>query len=190
MIQRMDGRVVLGGGRYLSPNMDTGISDAQAPMLPHVLQMLREFLPKHFEQVFGEGGKNGEVSVSHAWNGILAFTNDFNPFVGGLPTPSSTPGQFVAAGFSGHGMPRCHLMAEKIAQQVEAFLNEGTFEPIQLDSEPRGLPLTPSEELLLMIGLTKEELTRMQQATTNDASADNPATAVATAAAASSRARL
>lgn len=45
----------------------------------------------------------------------MGFTNDFLPHVGQVP---QKPGQFVIAGFNGHGMPQVFLSAKGLAQMV------------------------------------------------------------------------
>lgn len=163
LIQRPDGRVVVGGHRYLAPRMDTAQADARAPLLPYVLRSLQGLLPRTFAPLFDARGPNGDVGVSHAWAGILAFTPSCDPLVGGVP---AAPGQFVAAGFSGHGMPRCHPAGRKLAQMAVAYLESGAFDPVHIESDParRGVvPTQPSPSLLRMLDLTPEDLLRLQQ---------------------------
>ena len=45
----------------------------------------------------------------------MGFTTDGFPYVGDLP---DKPGQFVCAGFNGHGMPQVFLSAKAIASMV------------------------------------------------------------------------
>ena len=46
---------------------------------------------------------------------VMGYTSDGFPFVGDVP---GKPGQYVCAGFSGHGMPQVFLSAKSIASMV------------------------------------------------------------------------
>jgi glycine/D-amino acid oxidase-like deaminating enzyme len=45
----------------------------------------------------------------------MGYSSDFMPYVGAVP---SKPNQFVAAGFSGHGMPLILLTTKGIAEMI------------------------------------------------------------------------
>ncbi|VUC31515.1 unnamed protein product [Clonostachys rosea] len=58
------------------------------------------------------------TSVKNMWSGIMGFTADLFPFVGPLSneiTGRDGNGEFIAAGFSGHGMDKCWLCGEAAA---------------------------------------------------------------------------
>jgi hypothetical protein len=59
------------------------------------LQTFGEIFPAYSSQtaMHGEG-------LDHAWTGIIAMTTDSVPFVGAI---DSLPGQYICAGFNGHG---------------------------------------------------------------------------------------
>ena len=69
---------------------------------------LHAFLPRHFPDLAG-------VPVEHEWTGIMGFTPDRAPLVGPLP---GSPGEYVAAGFHGHGMPMAFLAAKAVAEMI------------------------------------------------------------------------
>lgn len=46
---------------------------------------------------------------------VMGYTTDSLPHVGRVPTK---PGQFVVAGFNGHGMPQVFLSAKGVAQMI------------------------------------------------------------------------
>jgi glycine/D-amino acid oxidase-like deaminating enzyme len=57
----------------------------------------------------------------NVWSGIMGFTADGMPIVGKLPhdlTGRSGSGEWIAAGFNGHGMDKCWLTGEAIARMV------------------------------------------------------------------------
>ncbi|KAK7448463.1 hypothetical protein VKT23_013725 [Stygiomarasmius scandens] len=59
-------------------------------------------------EAMGEGHEFG-------WTGVLGMTPDSVPFVGPIP---SSPGQFVIAGFNGHGMARIFGCAPGLAKLI------------------------------------------------------------------------
>ena len=58
----------------------------------------------------------------------MGYSNDGCPYIGEIPDRS---GQYVCAGFSGHGMPQTFLAAEAIASMVVEGKN---FEDTELPS--------------------------------------------------------
>jgi glycine/D-amino acid oxidase-like deaminating enzyme len=58
----------------------------------------------------------------------MGYSNDGCPYIGEIPGRS---GQYVCAGFSGHGMPQTFLAAEAIASMVVDGKN---FEDTELPS--------------------------------------------------------
>ena len=105
---------------------------------------------------------NADVAISHSWAGIMGFTGDRDPFVGGVP---GAPGQFVAAGFSGHGMPRCHPAAHLLAAQVAVYLAYGITAAVDTqEANKTNVPTQPSHALLQELNISSVELARMQQA--------------------------
>ncbi|KAJ5097988.1 FAD dependent oxidoreductase [Penicillium argentinense] len=67
-----------------------------------------------FPSYSSEGSAHGE-GVDHAWTGIIAMTTDSVPFVGAI---DSLPGQYICAGFNGHGMARIFTCAPAVAKLV------------------------------------------------------------------------
>ncbi|KAJ3023210.1 UNVERIFIED_CONTAM: hypothetical protein HDU68_008731 [Siphonaria sp. JEL0065] len=129
--ERPDGSVVLGGMRYLSEGMDVGVSDDRAESLNGtVSKSLRKYLGRMFDGVVEK-----EVQVENEWAGIMGFTVDGFPFVGELKGEFNTGidgrkgcgGEFIIAGFTGHGMSRCFLSAEALAKMVAGGKVPNTF---------------------------------------------------------------
>jgi glycine/D-amino acid oxidase-like deaminating enzyme len=106
-MQRPDGRVVLGGMRWLTPTQEVDTDD-DSVIEPRVSAALRGFLQGHFPDLAG-------VPIEHEWTGIMGFTPDRAPLVGPLP---GSPGEYVAAGFHGHGMPMAFLAAKAVAEMI------------------------------------------------------------------------
>ncbi|RDW57071.1 hypothetical protein BP6252_13886 [Coleophoma cylindrospora] len=67
------------------------------------------------------------------WTGTESSSIDSFPFVGSV---SNRPGHFIAAGFSGHGMPRILLSSAHITPLVLAFLKLDTSPPALVAAYP------------------------------------------------------
>ncbi|WVR09612.1 hypothetical protein IAU60_006684 [Kwoniella sp. DSM 27419] len=73
----------------------------------------------------------GQGGLDYAWTGILGVTPDNVPFVGAVPDKE---GQYVIAGFNGHGMARIFHTAPCLAGLIQA----GTWDP----TVPRAFEMT------------------------------------------------
>lgn len=113
---------VLGGMRSVAkPSLEQFV-DVDSTVNPTVGKALRNFLPTVFEGKF-ESGREPEME----WTGIMGFTATADPFVGpvvDLSTGDDTDfkGQYIAAGYTGHGMPRAFACAEALTQMIIAEL--------------------------------------------------------------------
>ncbi|KAF5012697.1 hypothetical protein FDECE_1257 [Fusarium decemcellulare] len=126
------GDLMIGGGFFRSRQQgldQVGIwDDSQVHALP--LMHVRGVMPTVFEPQWGEGSK-----LVKAWTGILGFTGDLMPFIGPVPSRSSTPssGEWVAAGFNGEGMVWAWLCGTALAVMVlgkeEENLEDGIGRP-------------------------------------------------------------
>ena len=104
---------VVGGARYVdAPNQGVGEVDDSNPQSA-VDSALRDRC-EHLAALFG-GEEEEEVTYSAPWSGIMGFTPDYNPLLGRV-----VPGVFVAAGFSGEGMPKVFGAARLVAAMVAA----------------------------------------------------------------------
>ncbi|KAF9013800.1 FAD dependent oxidoreductase [Hymenopellis radicata] len=101
--------VILGGGREAAgPGFEYYVTD-DASVNERAGEALRDFLPSVFEGV-------QKTEPDMEWTGIMGYTKSKDPFVG----PLKNQGQFIAAGFSGHGMPRTFACAEAVASMIIA----------------------------------------------------------------------
>ncbi|KAK7754730.1 hypothetical protein SLS62_003288 [Diatrype stigma] len=67
----------------------------------------------------GEGRKRGDLEPTRQWTGIMGFSRDGHPWVGGVPAAlGGGPGLAVCAGYTGHGMPNAVLSAKAAAQHL------------------------------------------------------------------------
>ncbi|ESK91655.1 fad dependent oxidoreductase [Moniliophthora roreri MCA 2997] len=109
--------VILGGGR-MSVEPPYELTTDDSTVSPLVGRTLRAFLPRVFEGSFEKGGE-----VEMEWTGIMGYTRMTDPFVGPLidpfdPRSTKYEGQFMSAGYTGHGMPRAFSCAEAIASMI------------------------------------------------------------------------
>jgi glycine/D-amino acid oxidase-like deaminating enzyme len=104
LIQRQsDGTLILGVSRS-NPNLSdmarAGIYSIDDTSYDE--EIVHDAL-RNFSQIFPDYGienaMHGE-GLDHVWTGIIAMTTDSVPFVGAI---ESLPGQYICAGFGGHG---------------------------------------------------------------------------------------
>ncbi|KAI0364567.1 FAD dependent oxidoreductase [Pilatotrama ljubarskyi] len=121
--------VILGGGREKAqPAFELYEAD-DSVVDPRVGDVLRKFLPAVFPGRY-EPGQEPEME----WSGIMGFTKTGDPFVGPVLDPSDPSsdaykGQYIAAGYTGHGMPRAFSCAEAVAQMIVADIRGEEWTP-------------------------------------------------------------
>ncbi|KAF8609861.1 FAD dependent oxidoreductase [Ceratobasidium sp. AG-I] len=111
--------VILGGGREAAvPNHEYNVAD-DSTINPVISKVLDEFLPRLYPTDF----ENHEPEME--WTGIMGFTRTRDPLVGQVYNDDGEPlaGQYIAAGYSGHGMPRAFACAEVLAQMIYADMS-------------------------------------------------------------------
>ncbi|KAF3385349.1 putative oxidoreductase OrdL [Penicillium rolfsii] len=140
LIQRGgDGTLILGVSRSnptLSPEtlagrFSTDDSHFNEEIAQDALRSFNNLFPDYAPD--GKDISHGE-GLDHAWTGIIAMTTDSVPFVGAI---DSLPGQYICAGFNGHGMARIFTCAPGIAKIVlgHEWSDTGLPECFQFNSE-------------------------------------------------------
>jgi glycine/D-amino acid oxidase-like deaminating enzyme len=84
--------------------------------------------------------------VVELWSGIMGFTADGMPLVGKLPPKTSGRGghgEWIAAGFNGHGMDKCWLSGEAVARMILGQGDVAEFPRAYLLTEDRIASWTP-----------------------------------------------
>ncbi|KAJ7593952.1 FAD dependent oxidoreductase-domain-containing protein [Mycena floridula] len=115
--------VILGGGK--AGEYESGILD-DSTLNPRISKNLRDFLWSLLPAFFV---KDHEPEME--WTGIMGYTDMEDPFVGPLVDvieKDKFKGQFVSAGFSGHGMPRTYACAEVVVSMIAEDLVRGDLE--------------------------------------------------------------
>ncbi|KAG8751730.1 hypothetical protein FRC12_012289 [Ceratobasidium sp. 428] len=116
--------VILGGGRETVPNHEFNVAN-DAAVNTAISKILHTFLPTLFPNDFEVGEPEME------WTGVMGFTHSGHPIVGQVygENGEEVPGQYIAAGYSGHGMPRAFACAEVAVQMIYADMVGDSWSP-------------------------------------------------------------
>ncbi|RDW61346.1 hypothetical protein BP5796_11238 [Coleophoma crateriformis] len=120
VIQRTgDGTIVLGVSRSnptlsaatLAERINANDRYFNEEIVEDAMKQWGKIFPEYEQEqlVHGEG-------LDHAWTGIIAMTPDSVPFVGAI---EDLPGQYICAGFNGHGMARIFTCAPGVVNLVQ-----------------------------------------------------------------------
>ncbi|KAF2757723.1 FAD dependent oxidoreductase-like protein [Pseudovirgaria hyperparasitica] len=112
------GHLMFGGGRDAGnlPSVhewdDSVIDEAAAAYLRRVL--LDGLI------LGGDTADLTELEATHQWTGIMGYSRDDAPWVGQVP---DCAGLFMAAGYTGHGMPNATLCGKAVVEMALADMN-------------------------------------------------------------------
>ncbi|KAF9695241.1 hypothetical protein EKO04_007212 [Ascochyta lentis] len=127
MIPRPDGSIILGGAkRDFYKNLDEWfdvVDDSK------VIEVARRYFDGYMQRHF-HGWEDSGVGTEEVWTGIMGYSNDGFPYVG---PACGRPGQYMCAGFSGHGMPQIFFSAKAVA----AMIMTGNAEEVDLPAPYR-----------------------------------------------------
>jgi glycine/D-amino acid oxidase-like deaminating enzyme len=112
LIPRADGSIIVGGAtaeyklhrEQWYNNIDDSI----------LIDAAKDYYTDYMQQTF-RGWENTGAKINKIWTGIMGYTYDSNPHVGAVPNKL---GQFILAGFNGHGMPVIWLSGKELAKMV------------------------------------------------------------------------
>ncbi|GES58013.1 FAD dependent oxidoreductase [Aspergillus terreus] len=123
LISRPDGSIIVGGAHYTfhddKPQWFGVIDDST------LIEPTKDYYHGYMQRIF-KGWEDTGAYVKEMWTGIMAYSYDTNPHVGEVP---GRPGQYICAGFTGHGMPVIYLAAKGLAEMV---YNGKPFEEVKL----------------------------------------------------------
>ncbi|KAJ5102775.1 hypothetical protein N7532_003304 [Penicillium argentinense] len=111
-ISRKDGSIIVGGAQYRYKD-DLGVwydNSDDGSLIPQVEGYFDGYMQRTFF-----GWEDSGAVVKHKWTGVMGYSADSLPHVGEVP---EKPGQFIAAGFNGHGMPVVFLSAKGVAKMA------------------------------------------------------------------------
>jgi len=103
--QTADGAILLGGCRSVDLEGETGPGQR---VNPRVQKALSDFLPEAFPGF-------PPFRVASRWAAVMDYTSDGRPLIGPVP---AAPGQWVIAGFGGHGLPPALGAGESLADAI------------------------------------------------------------------------
>jgi glycine/D-amino acid oxidase-like deaminating enzyme len=132
------GHLMMGGGRHLCVNHgENNCDDSYVDeRVEHYLRSLPERLdiqsitidPNH-NQILQDDRKVDRgpelLDIAASWTGVIGHSIDHHPWVGTIPT---TPGLYICAGYTGHGMTNAPLCGRYIAGRVVEDLRDSTPE--------------------------------------------------------------
>lgn len=115
-----DGRMILGGKRYVDEHGETGMNEY---VNPKVHEALDEFYKEMYPTI--------PMKVAQRWSGIMGFSKDGKPLIGPI---SGDPTRWCAVGFTGYGLGMCWSVGQAVAEVLndeETVLTEtlGIFSP-------------------------------------------------------------
>ncbi|POS75665.1 FAD dependent oxidoreductase [Diaporthe helianthi] len=123
MIPRLDKSIIIGGAKqpfwhdkshWYDVTDDSKLIEPAASYFDGLMQ-------RHFS-----GWEESGAFTDMVWTGIMGWTSDSMPYIGHVP---GKKGQYIAAGFNGHGMPLIHLATRALSEIVRG---EKTFEETDL----------------------------------------------------------
>ncbi|KAK2608033.1 hypothetical protein N8I77_006670 [Diaporthe amygdali] len=123
MISRLDKSIVIGGAKqpfWHDKSHWYGVTD-DSKLIEPATTYFDGLMQRHFS-----GWEDSGAYTDKVWSGIMGWTSDFMPYIGEVPGKKS---QYIAAGFSGHGMPLIHVASKSLAEIIRG---EKTFEETEL----------------------------------------------------------
>lgn len=112
LIPRSDGSIIVGGGRrdYFH-QLETWYENYDdSSLITSAQRYFDGYMQRHFR-----GWEDSGAYTDAVWTGIMGYSADGFPHVGAVPGKA---GQFICAGFSGHGMPQIFLSAKALAEMA------------------------------------------------------------------------
>lgn len=112
LIPRTDGSIIVGGARRdFYHQLDSWFDVHDDSKLT---ESAKHYFDGYMQRNF-HGWEDSGAQTDRVWSGIMGYTIDGYPYIGERP---DKPGQYVCAGFNGHGMVQVFLSAKAIAEMV------------------------------------------------------------------------
>jgi glycine/D-amino acid oxidase-like deaminating enzyme len=106
---------MFGGGGKDEQNLGiTDDSEVDAKAITYLQERLYPFLG-----LASNSPTPPKLEAAFAWTGIMGFSRDDMPWVGPIP---NYPGVFLAAGYTGHGMPNAFLCGKAVSVMLQSSL--------------------------------------------------------------------
>ncbi|KAL3419932.1 FAD dependent oxidoreductase [Phlyctema vagabunda] len=147
VIQRKgDGTIILGVSRS-NPTLSEKTLAERINIDDRVYnQEIADDAMKQWKLIFNESEVVHGEGIDHSWTGVIAMTPDSVPYVGAI---ESLPGQFICAGFNGHGMARIFTSAPGVVKVVlgKSWQETGLPECFQITEERLSRLVDPSKSV-------------------------------------------
>ncbi|CAK42994.1 hypothetical protein CBS115989_54 [Aspergillus niger] len=114
LISRPDGSIIVGGAQATFKDKREewyGIVDDTT-----LIESAKSYYDGYMQRTF-RGWENSGAYVKEIWTGVMGYSSDSHPHIGEVP---NKPGQYVCAGFNGHGMPVILLSAKGLAEMIQS----------------------------------------------------------------------
>ena len=139
LIQRPNekgGHLMFGGGRTFGKSV--GVTDDSTIDEKTAAYLRRELIDAFELPERSSPGDKVEMQAVAQWTGVMGFSRDEVPWVGPVPEKE---GVFVAAGYTGHGMPNTWLSGKAVAEMIGESLSGGDLEAaVEAARKSTGLP--------------------------------------------------
>ncbi|EME42339.1 hypothetical protein DOTSEDRAFT_73235 [Dothistroma septosporum NZE10] len=112
LIPRTDGSIVVGGASSLfKPHLDQWYNNVDDSVL---IESAKDYYDGYMQRTF-RGWEDTDAKVDQIWTGVMGYSYDSHAHIGEVP---DRPGQYIIAGFNGHGMPVIWLAAKGVAKML------------------------------------------------------------------------
>ncbi|KAJ9629994.1 hypothetical protein H2204_008798 [Knufia peltigerae] len=130
LIPRTDGGIVVGGAlaKFLSfrEQWYRNVDDST------LIDAAKDYYNDYMQRTY-HGWKTYPAGITDIWTGVMGYSFDSHPHIGTVP---GLEGQFINAGFNGHGMPLIWLVSKGVAKMVAAA-HQGTHLPFSETGIPK-----------------------------------------------------
>ncbi|PWY85786.1 FAD dependent oxidoreductase superfamily [Aspergillus sclerotioniger CBS 115572] len=113
LITRPDGSIIVGGAQYTFKRdlaQWYGVVDDTT-----LIESAKNYYDGYMQRTF-RGWEDSGAYVKEIWTGVMGYSYDSHPHIGQVP---NKPGQYICAGFNGHGMPVILLSAKELAGMIQ-----------------------------------------------------------------------
>ncbi|KAJ5351540.1 hypothetical protein N7452_000514 [Penicillium brevicompactum] len=111
-VPRADGSIIVGGAaklfRPFPEQWYDNVNDS------NLIDSAKDYYDGYMQRTY-RGWENTGAKVDKIWTGVMGYSYDSNPHIGHVPNKE---GQYILAGFNGHGMPVIWLAAQELAKMV------------------------------------------------------------------------
>jgi glycine/D-amino acid oxidase-like deaminating enzyme len=112
LVPRADGSIIVGGAAAtFYPYRDQWYNNVDDSIL---IEAAKDYYTGYMQRTY-RGWENTGAKVDKIWTGVMGYSYDSNPHIGVVP---DKPGQFILAGFNGHGMPVIWLAGKELAKMI------------------------------------------------------------------------